>query len=400
MKYLVAVDHCFLDSPGGMGRVAWDIAMLMRDRGHEVSMISARPEPGDESPRVGSYDGVRVLRYSRPLLPPWHPLRAHRTVTAARDATRQHLGGERWDLVHMHSPFTGAGVLEALGDVPRYFYTLHSPAVMEQEINWARQGLLGQMKMLFGLSALKRVERKVLEPCASIHTLSEFSRSKVEHFHGLGHRVSVVPYWRRPELQREYTAGEARRQLGWPADEKILFTVRKLGARYGLDIAIRAVAPLAKAGRCRFFIGGEGPLRGQLAHLARELDVADRICLTGRLDERQLGLAYQAADLFVLPTLALECFGLVVVEALAFGCPVLSTDAGAIPELMRSILPEFVVPAGDVVALRNKIDAFLSGRLAPPSPAALVAHVERLFAKQTIGSRIVSLLEENSAPQQ
>ena len=381
-------------TPRGMGRGAWDIAMLMRDRGHDVAMVVARLEPGAEDPRVSTHDGVRILRYSRPLVPGWHPLRGRRLVQAARTATQRHFGSERWDVVHMHSPLTGAGVLEALGDQPRYVYTLHSPAVMEQEINWAKQGALGQLKLLFGMGALKRLERKVLQPCPCIHTLSEFSRTKVEHFHGLGNRVVVVPYWRRPELQRVHTKLEARRRLGWPADEPLLFTMRKLGPRYGLDVAIRAVAPLAAAGRCSLVIGGDGLLRQELRDLARALQVTDRVRFAGRLDEAQLALAYQAADLFLLPTVALECFGLIVVEALAFGCPVLSTDVGAIPELMRAILPEFVVPAGDVEALRDKIGRFLSGSLtAPPPRAAGGVRGSILWEAKLITARIVALLK-------
>jgi glycosyltransferase involved in cell wall biosynthesis len=395
MKYLVAVDNCFLDAPGGMGRVAWDIAVLMRDRGHEVAMVASRPQTGAEAPSLSSHDGVRIVRYSRPRLPSWHPLRAHRAVHAARAATQRYFAGERWDVVHMHSPFTGAGVLDALGRRPRYVYTLHSPSVMEQEINWANQGAVGWLKMLLGKGALRRVERKVLRPCGRIHTLSEFSRRKVEDFHGLGERVQVVPYWRRPELRRQYSKREARRRLSWPLDEPLLLTVRKLGPRYGLDVAIRAVAPLAAAGRCALVIGGAGPLRGELEGLAGALHVGERVRFAGRLDEAQLALAYQAADLFLLPTVALECFGLIIVEALAFGCPVLSTDAGAIPELMRGILPDFVVPAGDEAALRAKIDAFLSGTLLAPPPDALVAHVDRLFGKQAVTAQLAALLEES-----
>jgi glycosyltransferase involved in cell wall biosynthesis len=397
MKYLVAVDHCFLDAPGGMGRVAWDIAMVMRDRRHDVAMVVARPQPGTDAPSVTECHGVRVLRYSRPPLPGWHPLRGYRVVDAARSATRQLLGSERWDVVHMHSPLTGAGVLGALGHGPRYVYTLHSPVVMEQEINWARQGRLGQVKMLLGLGALKRLERRVLRPCARIHTLSEYSRSKVEHFHGLGQRVRVVPYWRRPELRRRHTKVEARRRLGWPLEGPTIFSVRHLGPRYGLDVAIEALAPLARERRCIFFIAGVGPLRAELMDLAQRRGVSEQIRFLGRMEEPELELAYQAADLFLLPTRALECFGLVILEACAFGCPVLSTDAGAIPELMHRLLPEFVVPAGNVTALRDKLEHFLAGRLRAPAPEALFAQVERTFGKQVITPDVVALLEGEPA---
>jgi len=398
MKYLVAVDDCFLDRPGGMGRVAWDIAMLMHDRGHEVAMVAARQQRDGAPPAVTREQGIRLLRYSRPLLPAWHPRRGQKIIAAAVAATRQHFADEPWDVVHMHAPFTGAGVLRALGAQPHYVYTMHSPVVMEQRINWASQGAVGRLKMTLGLGALEREERAVLQVCEHIHTLSEYCRAQVERYHGLGARVTVVPYWRRPELHREHTKAEARRLLGWPADETILLSVRTLGPRYGIDVAIRALAPFARAGRCTYVIAGDGPLRAELLQLVHRLEVSARIWFTGRLDETHLRLAYEAADLFVLPTVALECFGLIVVEALSFGCPVVGTDAGAIPELMRPILPAFVVPSGDVFALRNRLDEFLRGDLIAPSPEELVTHVGRCFDKATITARMAAWIEAASGP--
>jgi len=398
MKYLIAVDDCFLDRPGGMGRVAWDIAMLMRDRGHDVAMVAARPQPGGEAAAVTTRVGIRILRYSRPILPAWYPLRARRTVGAAAEAIRAHLGGESWDVVHMHSPFTGMGALQALGPAPRYVYTVHSPAVMEQQINWANQGAVGRLKLAFGLAALRRIEHTVLRAAGQIHTLSKYTRNRVHEFYGLGDRVVVVPHWRRPELRRALSKSEARRCLGWPVDETILFSVRKLAPRYGLDVAIRAIAPLTREAACRFVIAGDGPSRVMLTDLACSLGVGERVQFTGRLDDTQLALAYQAADLFVLPTAALECFGLIVIEALAFGCPIVSTDAGAIPELMQPILPNFIVPAGHGDALESKIRDVLAGRITPPPAAALAAYVERSFGREHVTSQLVALLEGRTLP--
>ena len=70
-----------------------------------------------------------------------------------------------------------------------------------------------------------------------------------------------------------------------------------------------------------FYIGGDGELRPSLERLSAELGATEKIRFTGRLSDEDLLLAYQAADLFVLPTLALECFGLISIEAMSFGCP-------------------------------------------------------------------------------
>lgn len=393
MNYLVAADYCFLDKPGGMGRVAWDVAIVMRDRGHRVAMVCSRLALRSDSPPVSESDGIRILRYDRPQVASWHPRRAKRMVDAAAEATRKWFGAEAWDVVHIHSPFTGTGVVNALGNDPRYIFTVHSPIVLEQKINWATQGLAGRVKMAFGFGILKRIESNLLKISDGIQTLSEFTRSQIDHFYGLGHRVTVIPHWSRHDLKRNHTKREARQRLGWPLDEKILFTVRRHGQRYGLDVAIQALGPIASERRCFFVVGGDGPLRPSLEAMAKKIGCGDQVRFVGRLTDEDLALAYQAADLFVLPTVALECFGLITQEAFAYGCPVLSTDACAIPETMRPIMPQFIVPAGDVLALRQKVEDFLMGKLEPPPPEALIEYLDRRFGAEVVLPKMIDLLE-------
>src|ERR1041385_7658760 len=88
MNYLVAVDDCFLDRPGGMGRVAWDIAQAAKQHGHNVTLLSfLLPGEGSET-TVDFHDGIRIVRYAKPVLPNWHPQRMARNIQAAAQAVR------------------------------------------------------------------------------------------------------------------------------------------------------------------------------------------------------------------------------------------------------------------------------------------------------------------------
>lgn len=396
MRCLIAVDDCFLDRPGGMGRVAWDIGQALRAAGHEVAMVSCILPTADSLTTVTATDGIQIVRYIKPSLPIWHPNRDKRSIDAAANATREKLGDRRWDVVHMHSLFTGTGVRKAIGDGPRYIYTMHSPIVLEQYINWRGQGWQGWLKMILGTRRLKVLENRLLQHCSKIHTLSEFTRSWVERFHGMGDKVTVIPHWNRPDFRRTITKAEARQRLGWPQDKKILFTIRRLTVRNGLDIAIKAISPLTTENDCEFFIAGDGELRRTLEQLIDQQGQRDRIHLLGRITDEQLRWAYQAADLFVLPTIALECFGLITVESLAFGCPVIATDAGAIPEVLRPILPNCIVPAGDIAALGNKVQEFLEGSLRIPSEEALIAFVQQNYSQTAIWPQLLTLLSGNN----
>jgi glycosyltransferase involved in cell wall biosynthesis len=395
VHYLTVVEFCFADRPGGAARVAWDIAAAMRRRGHAVTLLCYCPT-NETAEGIEMVDGIRVVRFQKRERPGWHPGRLRAIVAASAAACKTWLAGQRFDVVHVHSPNQGLGVREALGTQPRYVYTAHSPMVLEQDIVWRSQGLTGRIKLLLGRDLLASAERRMLDVSTQIHVLSEFTRSVLDRDYGVGHRVSVIPHWYTPRGAR-LGKSEARAVLGWPQDARIFLTVRSLGSRYGLDVAIKALAPLTRESDCHLYLAGDGPMRRQLEALAanfrRAGDASDRIHFLGRISDELLERAYAAADLFILPSLALECFGLIMIEALNFGCPVLGTDAGAIPETLRPILPAFIVPAGDVAALQSRARQFLQASLPVPDRATLIDFAKTHYQEAKVMAKLMQLFE-------
>jgi len=118
------------------------------------------------------------------------------------------------------------------------------------------------------------------------------------------------------------------------------FAVRNLVPRMGLESFVRAVAMVRdEMPDILALIGGEGPLRVELERLIQEHRVMDHVRLLGFVPEEDLPNYYRSADLVVMPTAELEGFGLVTVEALACGTPVVGTPVGATPEILRGINP-------------------------------------------------------------
>jgi glycosyltransferase involved in cell wall biosynthesis len=392
MEYLCVVEYFFDETPGGSGRVAWDIAKLMRDKGHSVTVLFYKREGQQDG--IIEYQGIRLVRFTKKARPRWHPGRMRAILESAADACHTWLKDREWDLVHIHSPLMGIGVMSSLGSSPRYLVTVHSPVVLEQEITWRNQGVAGYLKLVFGRRALASQERKLLMAATAIHTLSDFTCRTIDESYGVARKTTVIPHWydRQGKTQDKY---DARKHLGWPAEATIFLTVRGLKPRNGLDVAIRAMAPLVKhTGKdCYFFIGGGGALREKLQDLIDGLGVANNIRLLGRLTEEDLEAAYAAADMFLLPTTALECYGLITVEALSFGCPVISSDAAAIPEIMRPILPNSIVPAGDTKALHDKMKEYLAGKLDIPDQDVMKAHVFSRYSRAKIAPKYLNLLE-------
>jgi len=115
--------------------------------------------------------------------------------------------------------------------------------------------------------------------------------------------------------------------------------VRRLVKRTGIDLAIGAFAEGCESGRIpadiRLVIAGEGPERVALEKLAQLTRVGDRIDFVGRVSNGERNHLYSNAIASLVPTRALEGFGLVVLEAGYFGCPSVVTDVGALPEVIQ-----------------------------------------------------------------
>jgi glycosyltransferase involved in cell wall biosynthesis len=148
-----------------------------------------------------------------------------------------------------------------------------------------------------------------------------------------------------------------------------ILTVRNLVRRMGLDALIDAAIMLKDSGVAfELGIGGEGPLNQELRERARPLGAACRFL--GRIPEERLAEYYRAADLFVLPTAAIEGFGLVILEAFASGTPVLGTPIGAIPELVGLQGDGYLSTGITALEIADAIRHFLT-RTDPIAPAAL-----------------------------
>ncbi|MCU1281781.1 MAG: hypothetical protein JWM53_5327, partial [bacterium] len=124
----------------------------------------------------------------------------------------------------------------------------------------------------------------------------------------------------------------------------------------GVDVLIRALQLIGSD--VHLAIVGNGPDQSKCETLARSIGAADRVHFLGLRDDMECVLA--AADVTVVPSLWDEAFGLVVIEAMAAGSPVVVTDSGAMPEIVQHGKCGLVVPKGDVSALAHAINQLIT----------------------------------------
>lgn len=162
-----------------------------------------------------------------------------------------------------------------------------------------------------------------------------------------------------------------RREAGVAADDVVLLSVGRLEENKGFDLLAQALAVLREHsgrlphGRWRWVIVGAGPFRHRLELVVKELGLNDHVLFAGKAPDRELHSWYEAADLFVHPTLY-EGSSLVTLEAMAHRRACVVTDAGGLPDKVKNGVNGWIVPAGDPAALAAAISGALEdrGRLA------------------------------------
>ena len=153
-------------------------------------------------------------------------------------------------------------------------------------------------------------------------------------------------------------------------------TVKSLAPKYGVDLLLRAFAGLvadadvqALPQGCRLLVVGDGPQRAELEALARELGIAPRTEFAGAVAHAEVPTWLNRLDVYAAPSrLDSESFGVAVIEAGACALPVVVSDAGGLPEVVRDGETGLVVPRDDVPGLqaalkRLVLDAALRDRL-------------------------------------
>lgn len=162
------------------------------------------------------------------------------------------------------------------------------------------------------------------------------------------------------------------------ANSGIVLCVRRLEKRMGIDVLLRAWSAVAtRHPDARLVIVGTGTAETELRELAASLfgdEPHSPVRFTGTVSDAELTDLYTRADLTVVPSLALEGFGLIALESLAAGRPPVVSDCGGLPDSVRDLDPSLIVPPGDAEALAARLVAALDG--VRPDPKQCRAHAE------------------------
>ena len=361
LKLLSVNQFFYPDSYGGVERVAHETLRRLVERGHQVELVGQRLQP--DAPDVETVDGIVVNRYGTLNGSRRFGGRTLAALFGARGVLGRLARDRRFDVVLAHHYFPYYAYAGVVGSkrTPEVM-TFHASYWQELRLEGADVSIGKPLESaLFG-GLSRRAESACLRRADRVVVLSDFSREQLGSYYPLA-LPKVVKIPGGVDLERFRPADDraaVRRSLGLPDDRQVLFTARRLVPRMGLENLVDAFADVLDAHPDTILvIAGKGRLREPLIERGRELGLEDRLRLVGFVDDDELVSYYQAADLFVLPSLAFEGFGMVTLEALACGTPAVGTPIGATPEILRPLAGQLVLTGTDAVAIRRGLSGVL-----------------------------------------
>ena len=208
-------------------------------------------------------------------------------------------------------------------------------------------------------------------------------------------RIDIVPGGVQADaFKTGLSRAEARERLGWPKDRIILLTVRRLARRMGLENFIEAIGQLReKEPAILAVLAGTGPLAAELAALIERKNLQEHVRLVGFVPDADLPVAYRAADASVVPSIALEGFGLIVLESLAAGTPAIVTPVGGLPEAVSALSKDLILDGSSPAQIADGLAARLAALERLPSESACQAYAKDNFDWPVIANKVIRVYE-------
>lgn len=363
----------FPDQPGGLNRYYFELLKTFQAQGLDLTGIVAGP-----ASRLNTEDTVTRFGGSSTSL----FMRMHK----ARKTIAETMKYRTYSVVTSHfAPY----IFPALDMIDQ-------PLVVHFQGPWAQESRIegsGRAEAL----VKHLIERTVYQRADRCIVLSQAFADVLAHrYRVMPGKIAVIPG--AVDIERFNTnmrQSEARTRLGLPLDRPIVVAVRRLANRMGLENLVKAMSLVhSQIPNTLLLIAGKGPLQQSLMDLIIESELLDSVRLLGFVPDGDLPLLYRAASLSIVPTLALEGFGLISIESLAAGTPVLVTPVGGLPEVVAGLAPQLVLPSTGPESLADGIVKALLGDIELPSSDACQAYVRSKFTWDISSQKVLAVYQD------
>ena len=235
-------------------------------------------------------------------------------------------------------------------------------------------------------------EKRLVRSCHRILVATEREKELlIDHYDSLPGKIGVVPCGVNLNLFQPVDRSVARRQLGFKQNESMILYVGRFEPLKGLDRLLEAVTHLRDYRIRLVIIGGDDPETTEtqnLMQLSQKWGIQDTVTFEGRIAQENLPPYYSAADVLVVPS-HYESFGLVGLESLACGTPVVSTKVGVLDRLLQEGMNGSIVSNGCPKALASSIETFINGTSLKDSSAEAIRTSIKNYSWSNVATAII-----------
>lgn len=331
---------------GGLGQHVYDLSRFMARLGVEVHVITPRIEGIPDNDHL---NGVYIHRAGNPSnrqqnFKAW-------TFYFNGDAIRQAVAlvsnSESFDVIHAHD-WLAAYAGRALSSV----YEIPLVSTIHATEHGRNRGLYNRTQ-----HEINEIERNLAAEASHVICCSRFMKNEIIRQFGLSAEgISVIPNGVDLDQLQDvpYQPGIIIPEGVWP----VVFLGRLVPEK-GVDCLIRAFSRLSADYTClRLYVCGKGPERDRLEKLGQELGIGEKIEFTGFIERTDRNYLYSRACIAVFPSIY-EPFGIVALEAMAAGTPVIASDTGGLAEIIENRQNGLLFPPGDDKSLAAAIAELL-----------------------------------------
>ncbi len=362
----------FREEPGGLNRMYAGLIRALAARHVRIrGVVAGDPALAGPVPEGLSFFARRSASW---------PLR----LAACRRAVNKALKHGSIDLVAAHFAPYALPSLDLVRDRPFVFH-FHGPWADESQFE-QQHGVAVSLKKKIESLVYGRAVRFIVLSRAFGSVLEERYRVDPDLVHVVPGGVDVTRFETR--LSRR----DARLTLGLPTDRPIVCVIRRLVRRVGLEELVEAMRLVrARLPDALLLIAGKGPLAGRLAAVVADRGLEHHVRFMGFVDDERLPLLYRASEVSIVPSAALEGFGLTTIESLAAGTPVLVTPVGGLPEAVAPLSANLVLNGAGRAAIACGVIDALSGDMSLPSPEGCTRYARANFDWPMVADRVLAV---------
>lgn len=334
---ILMCSESYLPRISGVAHSLHALAAGLRARGLRV-IIAAPKYPGykDADPDVVRFPSLRPPHQREfPLAIPYAPTIWRRLLD------------EDLDLVHTHAPFLMGALAARFARRRRLPLVFTHHTLYDEYVHYAPF-----VSRKVGAAAVRRYVTAYANRCACVIAPSRIVEQRLRK-HGVKARIEAIATGViDPVLFGSLDPSGVRGAYAIPGDRPLLVTASRLAREKSVDLVLEAFARIMARRAASLLVVGGGPEEGSLRELANRLGVMEHTVFTGLLPHRRALECVAAGDVFMYGSQT-ETQGMVVVEAMALGLPVVAVDAGGVPDAVHDGSTGYLVPPNaDALASR------------------------------------------------